>query len=103
MANAVLLLAACLLTALILAPRKFSSPELDEAAILVVALALVTLVNVVVVHRFLAPLQALTALARRVDLGKPGKRIPDARADFGGRRAGGDVQRDARAAGTGAA
>jgi hypothetical protein len=33
-ANAVLLLAACILTALILAPRKFSSPELDEAAIL---------------------------------------------------------------------
>ena len=79
-ANAVLLLAACLLTVLILAPRKLSSPELDEAAILVVALSLVTLVNVVVVHRFLAPLQALTALARRVDLGKPGQRIPDARA-----------------------
>jgi len=79
-ANAGLLLAACLLTALILAPRKFSSPELDEAAILVVTLALVTLINVVVVHRFLAPLQALTALARRVDLGKPGQRIPDARA-----------------------
>jgi two-component system sensor histidine kinase UhpB len=78
--NAVLLIVACLLTALILAPRKFSSPELDEAAILVVALALVTVINVVVVHRFLAPLQALTALARRVDLGKPGQRIPDARA-----------------------
>jgi two-component system, NarL family, sensor histidine kinase UhpB len=78
--NAVLLIAACLLTALILAPRKFSSPELDEAGILVVTLALVTLINVVVVHRFLAPLQALTALARRVDLGEPGQRIPDARA-----------------------
>jgi two-component system sensor histidine kinase UhpB len=78
-ANAVLVVAACLLTTLILAPRKFSSPELDEAAILVVALTLVTLVNVVVVHRFLAPLQALTALARRVDLGKPGQRIPNAR------------------------
>lgn len=78
--NAVLLIAACLLTALILAPRKFSSPELDEAGILVVTLALVTLINVVVVHRFLAPLQALTALARRVDLGEPGQRVPDARA-----------------------
>ncbi|MGA2321844.1 MAG: histidine kinase [Solirubrobacteraceae bacterium] len=77
--NALLLLAACLLTALILAPRKFSSPELDEVAILVIALALVTLLNVAVVHRFLAPLQALTALARRVDLGKPGQRLPDAR------------------------
>jgi len=79
LANAVLLFAACLLTALVLAPRKFSSPELDEVGILVVALALVTVVNVAVVHRFLAPLQALTALARRVDLGKPGQRVPDAR------------------------
>ncbi len=78
--NAVLLTAACLLTALILAPRKLSAPELDEAGILVVTLALVTLINMVVVRRFLAPLQALTALARRVDLGEPGQRIPDARA-----------------------
>ncbi len=78
--NAVLLLAACLLTAVILAPRKLSSPELDEAGILVVALASMTVINVVVVHRFLAPLQALTALARRVDVAKPGQRIPDARA-----------------------
>jgi len=79
-ANAMLLIAACLLTVLILAPRKLSSPELDEAVILVVTLALVTVINVVVVHRFLAPLQALTALARRVDLGRPEQRIPDARA-----------------------
>jgi two-component system sensor histidine kinase UhpB len=78
--NAVLLVAACLLTALILAPRKFASPELDEAAILVVTLVLVTVINVVAVRRFLAPLQALTALARRVDLSRPGQRIPDARA-----------------------
>jgi len=79
LANAVLLFAACLLTALVLAPRKFASPELDEVGILVLALGLVTVVNVAVVHRFLAPLQALTALARRVDLGKPGQRVPDAR------------------------
>ena len=78
-ANAVLLFAACLLTTVVLAPQKLSSPELDEVAILVVALGLVTLVNVAVVHRFLAPLQALTALARRVDLGKPGQRVADAR------------------------
>jgi hypothetical protein len=63
--NALLLIAACVLTVLVLAPRKFSSFALDEAIIVVVALGLVTLINVVVVHRFLAPLQALTALARR--------------------------------------
>lgn len=78
-ANAVLLIAACLLTVLILAPRKFSTFAADEAAVLVAALAFVTLINVVVVHRFVAPLQQLTALARRVDLAKPGQRIPGAR------------------------
>jgi two-component system sensor histidine kinase UhpB len=77
--NAVLLIAACVLTVLVLAPRKFSSVAVGEAIIIVVALGLVTLINAVVVHRFLAPLRSLTALARQVDLGKPGQRIPDAR------------------------
>jgi two-component system sensor histidine kinase UhpB len=77
--NAVLLVATCLLTLLIVAPRKFSSLEADEAILIVVALVAVTLVNVGVVHRFLEPLQALTALARRVDLGNPGERVSDAR------------------------
>jgi two-component system, NarL family, sensor histidine kinase UhpB len=80
-ANAVLLIAACLVTVLVLAPRKFSAFALDEALILAVMLTLVTLMNVVVVRRFLAPLQTLTALARRVDLATPGQRIPDARRD----------------------
>jgi two-component system, NarL family, sensor histidine kinase UhpB len=77
--NAVLLLASCLLTILILAPGKFRSLELDEALLIVVALGLVTLVNLAIVHNFLAPLQALTALARRVDLARPGERVPGAR------------------------
>jgi two-component system, NarL family, sensor histidine kinase UhpB len=78
-ANAVLLVAACLVTVLIVAPGKFSSLEVDETILVLVALAAVTLVNVGVVHSFLAPLQALTALARRVDPGNPGQRVPDAR------------------------
>jgi two-component system, NarL family, sensor histidine kinase UhpB len=77
--NAVLLLASCLLTILILAPEKFRSLELYEAVLVVIALGLVTLVNVAIVHNFLAPLQALTALARRVDLARPGERVPGAR------------------------
>jgi two-component system, NarL family, sensor histidine kinase UhpB len=77
--NAVLLVASCLLTLLIVAPRKFSALEADEAVLVVVALVAMTLVNVGIVHRFLEPLQALTALARRVDLGNPGERVPDAR------------------------
>jgi two-component system sensor histidine kinase UhpB len=76
--NAALLVAACLLTVFVLAPRKFSSFAVDEAIIVLVALSLVTLINAVVVHRFLAPLQALTALARVIDLDKPGQRIHDA-------------------------
>jgi two-component system sensor histidine kinase UhpB len=78
-ANAVLLIAACLLTVLLLAPRKLSSVAVDEAVLLVAALAFVTLINVVVVNRFVAPLQQLTGLARRVDLANPGRRIPNAR------------------------
>ncbi len=77
--NAVLLLASCLLTVLILAPEKFRSLELYEAVLIVIALGLVTLVNMAIVHNFLAPLQALTALARRVDLARPGERVPAAR------------------------
>ena len=77
--NAILLLASCLLTVLILAPEKFRSLELYEAVLIVIALGLVTLVNMAIVHNFLAPLQALTALARRVDLAQPGARVSGAR------------------------
>jgi two-component system, NarL family, sensor histidine kinase UhpB len=76
-ANAALLIAACLLTILVLAPRKFGGVAVDEAIVLVVALACVALINVLVVRRFVAPLQKLTALARRVDLANAGQRIPD--------------------------
>ncbi len=44
------------------------------------ALALVVIIglNVVLLHRVVAPLQRLTALARRVDLSHPGDRMPGA-------------------------
>jgi two-component system sensor histidine kinase UhpB len=77
-ANAALLIAACLITVLVLAPHKFDTVAADEAIVLAVALACVVLINVFVVHRFVAPLQKLTALARRVDLANPGQRIADA-------------------------
>lgn len=77
--NAVLLIAACLVTILVLSPRKISSFAVDEAAVLLGALALVALINVVLVRRAVAPLQAVNALARRVDLTTPGERIPGAR------------------------
>jgi two-component system, NarL family, sensor histidine kinase UhpB len=77
--NAALLIATSLLTVLIIAPEKLSSLEVYETLLVVGALVVLTLINMGVVHRFLEPLQALTALARRVDLGKPGERVPDAR------------------------
>jgi signal transduction histidine kinase len=78
-ANALLLVAACLVTILVLSPRKISSFAFDEAVVLGTALALVALVNVLLVRRVVAPLQALTALARRVNLSTPGQRIPGAK------------------------
>jgi two-component system sensor histidine kinase UhpB len=76
--NAALLVAAVVVTLLVLAPRKLSSFALDEAVILVAALALVALVNLMILRRVVRPLEALTALARRVDLLGPGERIPNA-------------------------
>ena len=74
--NALLLVAACLVTILVLSPRKLSSFAVDEAAVLVGALALVALVNLYLLRRVVGPLQQLTALARRVDLTRPGQRMP---------------------------
>jgi two-component system sensor histidine kinase UhpB len=78
-ANALLLVAACLVTILVLSPRKISSFAVDEAVVLAIALALVALVNVLLVRRAVAPLQDLNALARRVNLANPGQRIPAAK------------------------
>jgi two-component system, NarL family, sensor histidine kinase UhpB len=75
--NAVLLVAAVVVTLLVLA-RKLSMFALDEAVILLAALGLVALVNLMILRRVVRPLEALTALARRVDLLGPGERIPHA-------------------------
>jgi two-component system sensor histidine kinase UhpB len=77
--NAILLVAACSVTVLVLAPRKISSVAVDEALVLAGSLALVALINIVLVRRAVAPLQAVNALARRVDLANPGERIPAAK------------------------
>ena len=76
--NAGLLVAVVAVTLLVLAPRKFSSFALDEAAVLVAALALVALGNLMLLRRVVRPLAQLTELARRVDLSRPGVRMPDA-------------------------
>ena len=75
--NAVLLIAAVVVTIVVLAPDRISSFVVDrELLVLVAALALVAFVNLYVLRRFIRPLQALTALARRVDLANPGERMP---------------------------
>ncbi len=77
--NAVLLVAAVIVTILVLAPRRISSFALDqEVAVLVAALVLVALLNRFLVRRVVGPLQTLTALARRVDLAGESERMPGA-------------------------
>jgi two-component system, NarL family, sensor histidine kinase UhpB len=76
--NAVILAATVVVTILVLAPHKLSSFETDEAITLGVALILIVGLNLFLLRRAVAPLQKLTALARRVDLSRPGDRMPGA-------------------------
>jgi len=78
--NAVVLLAACAVTIVVLSPDKLSSFAVSEAIVLAAALAVVVVVNLVLLRRAFRPLEALTALARRVDLTRPGQRVPVGRA-----------------------
>jgi two-component system sensor histidine kinase UhpB len=78
--NALLLVATVGVTLIVLDPEKLSSVAIDEAAVLVGALALVAFVNLYLLRRYIQPLQALTELARRVDLADLGERMPDAAA-----------------------
>jgi two-component system sensor histidine kinase UhpB len=76
--NAVVLVATVVVTILVLSPHKLSRFETDEAITLALALVLIIAVNVLLLRRAVAPLQRLTALARRVDLSRPGDRMPGA-------------------------
>ena len=76
--NAGLLVAAVVVTLLVLAPGKLSSFAADEAIVLALALALVALLNLLVLRRVVGPIAELTELARRVDLTHPGMRMPNA-------------------------
>jgi HAMP domain-containing protein len=77
--NALLLIAAVVVTIVALAPRRISSFTInEEVLVLAAALTLLACMNLFVLRRFIRPLQALTALARRVDLTDPGERMSDA-------------------------
>jgi two-component system sensor histidine kinase UhpB len=77
--NALLLIAAVALTIVVLDPEQISSFAVNvEVIALVASLALMAFLNLYLLRRLIRPLQALTALARRVDLADPGERMPDA-------------------------
>ena len=83
--NAIVLVSACVVTILVVSPHKLSSFAADEAVVLLAALIVVVAINLYLLRRALAPLEALTAVARRVDLTSPGQRVPVS--DYGRRPA----------------
>jgi two-component system sensor histidine kinase UhpB len=78
--NVLLVFAAVAATVLVLAPKKLSALAIDEeVAVIAGVVALVLIANVYLLRRLVGPVQAPTALARRVDLSSPGQRIPAAK------------------------
>jgi two-component system, NarL family, sensor histidine kinase UhpB len=77
--NVLLVVAAVAVTIVVLAPGRISAPERsEEAALVLAAVALVVVANVLLLRRVVAPVQALTAFARRVDYSNLGQRMPGA-------------------------
>jgi len=75
--NALLLVVAVGVTIVVLDPNRVSSFRVDaEGAALILGLLLVVAINVYLVRRLVGPVQALTALARRVDLSDHEERMP---------------------------
>ena len=75
--NALVLVVAVGVTIVVLDPNRVSSFRVDaEGAALIIALLLVVAINVYLVRRVVGPVQAVTALARRVDLSDNGERMP---------------------------
>jgi hypothetical protein len=71
--NTLLLIAAVAVAILVLDPERISSFAVREVVVLGAALVLMGLVNLFLLRRIVRPLQALTDLARRVDLANPGE------------------------------
>lgn len=64
-------------TALVLSPATVSAPvRLAEVAVVGIGLALLLVVNAAITRLSLRPLDSLTALMERVDLLRPGDRLP---------------------------
>jgi len=77
--NAALVVVAVSVTIVVLAPGRVSPLALDEELLVVLAsVVLAVLANVLLLRRIVGPLQALTAFARGVDLGRLRQRMPNA-------------------------
>ncbi len=77
--NALLVIAAVVVTIAVLAPGRVSARALDaEVLVALAAVALVVLANVYLLRRVIGPVQSLTELARQVDLTNLSQRMPDA-------------------------
>jgi two-component system sensor histidine kinase UhpB len=74
--NAGVLVAACVITLVVVSPGHLSSFAAQEAAVLVGALALVAVANLVLLKGAFRPLERVTRSARRIDPNQPGQRVP---------------------------
>lgn len=73
--NGIVLVVACVLTAVVLAPHDLGAVAPEEAGILAGALIAVAILNLLVLRRAFIPLERLAALIRRVDPVRPGQRV----------------------------
>ena len=74
--NAAVLAAAVALTVIVLPPHVLGAAAEEEIAILLTSLAIMLAINLFLLRHAFAPLERLTALMRKVDLLRPGQRVP---------------------------
>jgi two-component system sensor histidine kinase UhpB len=74
--NAVVLVIACVVTVVIVTPRKVGSFAASEALVLAASLALIAVANLLLLKRAFRPLERVTRLAREADPTRPGQRVP---------------------------
>jgi two-component system sensor histidine kinase UhpB len=74
--NAVVLVAACLVTLKVVSRSEFSSFAAEETVVLVGALVAVAVTNMLLLKTAFSPLQRVTQAARQIDPSRPGQRVP---------------------------
>ena len=74
--NAVVLVAACLVTLKVVSSSEFSSFAAEETVVLLGALALVAVANLLLLKTAFRPLERVAQAARELDPSRPGTRLP---------------------------